>query len=65
MKRTLTTGLTSAMDYLDDDGNLTSDGLWDYTRDADGARQRVDGAPQCGVPGAKRREEEDGRPQGD
>ena len=44
MKRTLTTGLTSAMDYLDDDGNLTSDGLWDYTRDADGARQRVDGA---------------------
>ena len=55
MKRTLTTGLTSAMDYLDDDGNLTSDGLWDYTRDADGARQRVDGAPQCGVPGAKRR----------
>ena len=37
------------------EGNLTSDGLWDYTWDADGARQRVDGAPQSGVPGAKGR----------
>ena len=54
MKRTLTTGLPSVMDYVDD-GNLTKDGPWDYVWDADGARQRVDGAPQCGVPGAKRR----------
>ena len=44
------------------DGNLTSDGLWDYTWDADGARQRVDGAPQSGVPGAKRRVRKTGAP---
>ena len=31
----------------DDDGNLTSDGRWTYTWDADGARQRGDGAPQA------------------
>ena len=54
MKRTLTTGLPSVMDYVDD-GNLTKDGLWDYVWDADGARERADGAPQSGVPGAKRR----------
>ena len=44
MKSTLTTGLTAAMNYLYDDGNLTSDGLWDYVWAADGARERVDGA---------------------
>ena len=44
------------------DGNLTSNGLWDYTWDADGARQRVDGAPQSGVPGAKRRVRKTGVP---
>ena len=27
--------LTAAMNYLDDDGNLTSDGLWDYTWEAE------------------------------
>ena len=54
MKRTLTTGLPSVMDY-DDDGNLTKDGPWDYVWDADGARECADGAPQSGVPGAKRR----------
>ena len=54
MKRTLTTGLPSVMDYVDD-GNLTKDGPWDYVWDADGARERADGAPQSGVPGAKRR----------
>ena len=55
MKRTLSTGLTAAMHYLDEDGNLTSDGLWDYTWDVDGARERGDGARRSGVPGAKRR----------
>ena len=29
MKTTLSTGLTFAKDYLDDDGSLTSNGLWD------------------------------------
>ena len=55
MKRTRSTGLTAAMDYLDEDGNLTSDGLWDYVWDADGARERGDGAPHRGVPAAGRR----------
>ena len=54
MKRTLPTGLPSVMDYVDD-GNLTKDGPWDYVWDADGARERADGARQSGVPGAKRR----------
>ena len=40
---------------LDADGNLTSDGLWTYPWDVDGARKRVDGARQSGVPEAKRR----------
>ena len=47
------------------DGNLTSDGLWTHPWDADGARQRVDGAPQCGVPGAKRRVRKTGAPWAD
>ena len=37
------------------DGNLSSDRLWTYSWDADGARKRVDGARRSGVPGAKRR----------
>ena len=32
----------------DANGNLTGDALWTYTYDEDGARQRVDGAPQSG-----------------
>src|SRR5690625_2064247 len=31
----------------DADGNLLSDGRWNYTWDADEARQREDGAPQA------------------
>ena len=37
------------------DGTLLSDGLWTYPWDVDGARKRVDGARQSGVPEAKRR----------
>ena len=54
-KRYWIPGVSESSITYDANGNLTADARWTYTYDEDGARQRVDGAPQSGVPGAKRR----------
>ena len=54
MESTLTTGLTSAMNYLDDDGNLTSDGLWDYVWAVDQQNRLTAMNMKSGLPATNR-----------
>ena len=59
----LSTNAADSKTYTyDANGNLTSDGVRAFAWDADGAREREDGAPGSGVPGAKQRVSKVGAP---
>ncbi len=57
-----TTAADSKTYTYDANGNLTSDRVRTFLWDADGAREREDGAPGSGVPGAKQRVSKAGAP---
>ncbi len=59
----LSTNAADSKTYTyDANGNLTSDRVRTFLWDADGAREREDGAPGSGVPGAKQRVSKAGAP---